>query len=84
MKHLGMICLLTISVSACKGSIAHEIKTGAAIGAATCEWIEESTVSGAILAICATLEEIAKWGRHPAKILRARGQQLPRDEDFEE
>lgn len=67
----------------CKGSVAKDIKTGATIGSLACNWVEETTDAGAILAVCATLDEIAKWGRKPGKILKARGEPVPKGFDHD-
>ena len=70
-----LLCLSLAALMSCKGSntLRDNIKTGAAIGAEACQWIEEATDAGAVIAVCATLAEIAKFGKHPARILHARG-----------
>lgn len=74
----NLFILTAVVLTGCAGSsFAKDVHTGAVIGSEACTWIEEATQSGAVLSICATLDEIAKWGKHPAKILRARGEAVP-------
>lgn len=73
----GLFACVCILLS-CNRGLRDNIKTGAEVGSDACEWVTETTDAGAVLAICATLQEIAKYGRVPGRIIRGRGQVPPR------
>lgn len=70
MRHaLALVCLSLIN---CSKYPQNDIKAGAAAIDAACLWVSEKYDSGALDAICATADEIAKYGKHPRPIMNAR------------
>lgn len=68
---LSVVVIASIAVIGCK-SLPQGVIKGAQVVSAICEWIEEESASGAVVAICATAEEITKFGKHAELISLAR------------
>lgn len=68
-------CSLLVSmalIASCKSFSGKDVAAGADVVSAICTWIEEHYDSGVVLAVCATEQELAQFGKNPRMIMESR------------
>lgn len=70
--YASLVLAFTVGFTAmgCKnlGGLGNEVKTGVTAAGEVCTFINEFLDNGVLATICATANEIAKWGARPAVI----------------